>query len=89
LDSFSGFDFPKMPVDAAWRKTGEPELGQNMIHVTVRYDAYHRTFSLVYKQRGSLLDVDDAYEHGIQIMGDGPGELADLMANIEMKVSHA
>jgi len=60
-----------------------------MTRIKVQYDAYNRTFRLVEKEWGALLDDNGVYELGIHIMGDELDEVADLAADVEMQVAHA
>ena len=60
----------------------------SMIHIKVQYDAFNRTFTLVDKEFGALLDDDGFCELGIPVISDELNE-AEFTVDVVTQMAHA
>ncbi len=59
-----------------------------MIHIKVQYDAYNRTFTLVDRDLGTLLENYAIYDLAVPFTFDEAGE-PDTFSSREMSIAHA
>ena len=61
----------------------------SMIHIKVQYDAFNRTFTLVDKEFGVLLEDYGLYEFVIPFTGDELNEVVEFTEAVETQLAHA